>query len=71
MKTTVVSSKDLTSDCWSAKRFTGSCDTCIRVIKCKLPEAREGRLKIFKKRIKKLTLELKEVENQFWEENRK
>ncbi|GAG53997.1 unnamed protein product, partial [marine sediment metagenome] len=43
---------------------------------CKLPEAKKGklkkdRLKKFRERIKKLTLELKEVENQFWEEKRK
>lgn len=61
MKTAIIKASQLGLDCWSPNRFVGSCDTCSRVMRCKLPEAREGRVKLLNKRIEKARLAWKKV----------
>lgn len=46
MKSCIVSSSELGTDCWSAKRFTNGCYKCEYVKTCKLPEAIQGRIKL-------------------------
>lgn len=45
MKSKTVNIKDLGTDCWSAKRFTGGCYECDKVQTCKLKEGRLGHAK--------------------------
>ena len=61
-------SKIADGSCISALRFTGSCDTCDRVMKCELPEAREGRIKLFEDKIDKAKEYLKKLEERRFQE---
>jgi hypothetical protein len=61
MKIAIVKASQLGVDCWSALRFTGSCDQCERVEKCKLPEARIGRIKYWDRKIALVQGELQEL----------
>jgi len=51
VNSTIVSSKELGTKCWSAIRFLGECQKCSRVISCVLPEATQARIKIAHQRI--------------------
>ncbi|MFH1626087.1 MAG: hypothetical protein ABID54_13170 [Pseudomonadota bacterium] len=64
MKTAIVSSKNLTPECWSAKRFVGGCEDCQRVMRCKLPEGVRGQ-------VKKLEIKIEENETKTTELRRK
>ena len=55
-------SKIADGSCMSPKRFLGSCDTCDRVMKCELPEAREGRIKKLEAEIDKAKEYLEKLE---------
>jgi hypothetical protein len=68
MKVAIVNSKDLGTVCWSARRFCGSCDECDRVYACKLPEAGNGRLALYYKRLEKLQSEADKVREQIKKE---
>jgi len=43
-RTAIVSASELSSTCWSARRFTGRCAECPCLGNCKLPEADAARL---------------------------
>lgn len=51
MNSTVVSSKDMGTKCWSALRFLSECHKCGKVEKCDLPQAVHARIKIAHQRI--------------------
>ena len=51
MKTAIVNFSQIADgSCMSARRFCGSCDECVHVWKCELPEAKRGRIKLLKKK---------------------
>jgi len=54
MKYKIVTSSELGTDCWSAKRFTGYCHKCNHVRTCKLPEAIQGRIELAKNNVLKI-----------------
>ncbi len=68
MKIAIINSKDLGLDCWSPKRLLGSCDTCDKVIRCKLPEARAGRIKLLEDKIAKAYKIVKKLEERRFQE---
>jgi len=59
MKTAIVSSKDLTPECWSALRFVGGCEDCQRVMRCKLKEGTIGQKRVLRERIKKAKAQIR------------
>jgi len=68
MKVAIVSSKNLGLDCWSPKRFLGSCDQCDKVMRCKLPEARAGKIKLLDGKIVEAHKIVKKLEEQRFQE---
>ena len=70
MKIAIAQFSKIDSSCIAAKRFCGSCDECIHVWTCKLPESKLGRIKILKERVKRATLKLRSAEYQLWEEKK-
>ena len=65
-----ISSKELTDGkCWSAKRFLESCDECINVQKCELPEGKEGHIKLLSKEILETKEKLRDLHKQIHELN--
>jgi len=66
-KVAIVNSSQL-EGCWSAARYTGLCATCDRVMRCKLPEARPARIKIFEARVREAEEVLAQERQQLDEE---
>jgi len=65
MKTSIVKFSDLNmAECISPKQFCHSCEDCNKVMKCKYPEAREGRIKILDKRIRNAKIYLESLKMQ-------
>ena len=48
----IVNSKDLDNKCWSADRQFDHCERCQRVDRCKLPTAKNGRIRVQKESVK-------------------
>ena len=44
----IIKSSELGFECWSALRNFDKCHGCEKVIRCKLPEAHQGGLKLLK-----------------------
>lgn len=65
MKTRIVNSKDLDINCWSARRYTDSCEDCNNVKICELEEGKRGRLR---KKLKKAIEETEKLQFIFDEE---
>jgi len=59
MKTAIISSKNLTPECWSALRYTDSCEDCHRVMQCKLLEGIKGQKRVLRERIKRAEAQIK------------
>ena len=70
MKAVVIKSSQLGTQCWLAKRFTGSCDTCEKCRpekghrRCELPEAKLGRAKQRKQRKAYLKQQIAEMQKE-------
>jgi len=65
MKYAIVSSKKLADgQCWSAKRFTDSCEDCNQILYppyCKLPEGIRGKIKFLDNKISEAKEEIKKL----------
>lgn len=53
MKIAIIKSSQLDIQCWSAHRFTHSCEKCNKLNYCDLPEAILGKRKILTNQITK------------------
>jgi len=62
MKVAIKNISEIGTDCLSAYRAVGDCHECKRVEKCKLPEARAGRIKFYKIQIEKLKDGISKIE---------
>ena len=61
MKTAIVKSSKLGTECWSTLRFTNSCSKCIRVNSCTLSESKIGRMHIIFDTIEKMQDNMKKL----------
>lgn len=60
MEHTIVKSSEL-GDCWSPGRHLDHCEKCKRVGRCKLPEAKKGRLRLAQAKVRQKTIELQDA----------
>jgi hypothetical protein len=63
----VINSSQLDNRCWSADRQFDHCETCQRVDRCKLPEAKNGRIRNQKKVVEFHKQQLREAKKKLAE----
>jgi len=67
----IVDSSELDTGCWDARRYCDACDTCDRVMTCKVPEATPHRIRILEKEREAAQALVNELDHKIEEERRK